>query len=273
MRRGKPGNLAGASWYPAATDASLSRSGTVIRSSPRRDTRCSTILKEADIMVPLPAISQPDLFDDDPNAFVADENFEAQGLANISYFDGFLTSLAIGPSVVPASKWLPILIETETGALDAEDAALLSTILVSQFGVLTEALHNAPETYEPFFWVDGDGKSVFSDWADGFFEATQFFRKHWSRLLEDEQNRDLILPILLQVDSDELRQILASSGIDLDEAAESSKGEIVESVLALHDYWSERTVVPLRCHKSRKVGRNAPCPCGSGKKYKKCCLH
>ena len=22
-----------------------------------------------------------------------------------------------------------------------------------------------------------------------------------------------------------------------------------------------------------KIGRNAPCPCGSGKKYKKCCLH
>lgn len=24
---------------------------------------------------------------------------------------------------------------------------------------------------------------------------------------------------------------------------------------------------------SRKIGRNAPCPCGSGKKYKKCCLN
>ena len=26
-------------------------------------------------------------------------------------------------------------------------------------------------------------------------------------------------------------------------------------------------------HKSKaeKIGRNAPCPCGSGKKYKKCC--
>lgn len=22
-----------------------------------------------------------------------------------------------------------------------------------------------------------------------------------------------------------------------------------------------------------KVGRNEPCPCGSGKKFKKCCLH
>ncbi len=25
-------------------------------------------------------------------------------------------------------------------------------------------------------------------------------------------------------------------------------------------------------HESPKTGRNAPCPCGSGKKYKKCCL-
>ena len=24
--------------------------------------------------------------------------------------------------------------------------------------------------------------------------------------------------------------------------------------------------------KDAKVGRNEPCPCGSGKKYKKCCL-
>ncbi|EMF0406572.1 SEC-C domain-containing protein [Enterococcus durans] len=24
--------------------------------------------------------------------------------------------------------------------------------------------------------------------------------------------------------------------------------------------------------KPEKVGRNSPCPCGSGKKYKKCCL-
>ncbi|WP_238374901.1 SEC-C metal-binding domain-containing protein, partial [Aggregatibacter actinomycetemcomitans] len=23
----------------------------------------------------------------------------------------------------------------------------------------------------------------------------------------------------------------------------------------------------------RKVGRNDPCPCGSGKKYKKCCIN
>ena len=30
--------------------------------------------------------------------------------------------------------------------------------------------------------------------------------------------------------------------------------------------------VPTQAAKKKKVGRNAKCPCGSGKKYKKCCL-
>ena len=29
-------------------------------------------------------------------------------------------------------------------------------------------------------------------------------------------------------------------------------------------------IEPIK-REDKKVGRNAPCPCGSGKKYKKCC--
>ena len=35
---------------------------------------------------------------------------------------------------------------------------------------------------------------------------------------------------------------------------------------------STGSVVPFK-RKSEKIGRNQPCPCGSGKKYKKCCLN
>ena len=28
---------------------------------------------------------------------------------------------------------------------------------------------------------------------------------------------------------------------------------------------------PVRKTEAQKIGRNDPCPCGSGKKYKKCC--
>ena len=32
------------------------------------------------------------------------------------------------------------------------------------------------------------------------------------------------------------------------------------------------TVAPIE-RVASKIGRNDPCPCGSGRKYKKCCLH
>jgi hypothetical protein len=39
-----------------------------------------------------------------------------------------------------------------------------------------------------------------------------------------------------------------------------------EKLQIFHDYRRSRTVV-----KEKQPGRNDPCPCGSGKKYKKCC--
>jgi len=56
----------------------------------------------------------------------------------------------------------------------------------------------------------------------------------------------------------------------LPKIAESSNstGSFTDKVA---DYYSPSTsIVPVRTGK--KVGRNEPCPCGSGKKYKKCCL-
>jgi SWIM/SEC-C metal-binding protein len=33
----------------------------------------------------------------------------------------------------------------------------------------------------------------------------------------------------------------------------------------------EKLLNPPQVAKSEKIGRNDPCPCGSGRKYKKCC--
>jgi uncharacterized protein len=50
---------------------------------------------------------------------------------------------------------------------------------------------------------------------------------------------------------------------------------VVDSVMLMHAYWlplrhamAERQIAQAM---STKVGRNEPCPCGSGKKFKKCC--
>lgn len=55
--------------------------------------------------------------------------------------------------------------------------------------------------------------------------------------------------------------------------------EVTPALARLHDFWREqrmqspatRTPNEPVVRTIPKIGRNAPCPCGSGRKYKKCC--
>jgi uncharacterized protein len=64
---------------------------------------------------------------------------------------------------------------------------------------------------------------------------------------------------------------------------QQSKVDLIEpAVRVLHAHWlayrmssmdddEAQSIEPIRSE--AKIGRNDPCPCGSGKKFKKCCLH
>jgi uncharacterized protein len=59
---------------------------------------------------------------------------------------------------------------------------------------------------------------------------------------------------------------------------EDIRNAIIPHVREIHAFWLARreqnipSAAPFQRAEPR-VGRNDPCPCGSGKKYKKCCLH
>ncbi len=44
-----------------------------------------------------------------------------------------------------------------------------------------------------------------------------------------------------------------------------------EQQAAIDGSQTDRKIEPIR-NMGKKVGRNEPCPCGSGKKYKQCCM-
>ncbi len=55
--------------------------------------------------------------------------------------------------------------------------------------------------------------------------------------------------------------------------AQQQKIELNLNRLFQHFYEQRKQPSQPIVFDSPKVGRNDPCPCGSGKKYKKCCLH
>ena len=84
------------------------------------------------------------------------------------------------------------------------------------------------------------------------------------------------LSIIHNVDIPEMSDILKKRK-DQEERQKSREKALNELASNYRKNKEQRTlenggkVVPFK-RDSPKVGRNEPCPCGSGKKYKKCCL-
>lgn len=91
---------------------------------------------------------------------------------------------------------------------------------------------------------------------------------------------DLIYPIKVALESEDLEvliDVLEMFQIDIESDYEAQR--VMERIMAfkqevrmwIHHGHTEKEVNKLLQRHHLKVGRNSPCPCGSGKKYKKCC--
>jgi len=102
-------------------------------------------------------------------------------------------------------------------------------------------------------------------------EGMRTFDLMWKGI--DERVTDIVYRIE-QVEDDELRSAWRETAAIHAEAAPATlaepaaEGPPVESPAA--DGRSDQPLEPIR-NMGHKVGRNDPCPCGSGKKFKNCC--
>jgi SWIM/SEC-C metal-binding protein len=78
------------------------------------------------------------------------------------------------------------------------------------------------------------------------------------------QNKPAVAHVKSQKRADEILSICNRRGWKVIVGIEPNKPEDISDV--------ERLLNPPEAAKAQvKTGRNEPCPCGSGKKYKKCC--
>ena len=73
-----------------------------------------------------------------------------------------------------------------------------------------------------------------------------------------------------EVPDDALRTADGEPIADREEWMQAHRERLADYVFELYEYWTLKR--KLGAAVSPKLGRNDPCPCGSGKKHKKCCL-
>jgi uncharacterized protein len=93
----------------------------------------------------------------------------------------------------------------------------------------------------------------------------------WIALAEDERSRALIVPLVGFMDAGTDPAFIAAD--DMQQRLDEAASMIPSCVLLLRRIFETQVVRPVGTQSARraKLGRNDPCSCGSGRKFKRCC--
>jgi len=233
----------------------------------------------SDLSTPLKAKELAELEDALLNRFGEDEAHLAgdEGILTVEELDGLLTAVVSSPVMIMPSHWFPAVWGDYPPVFETDaEVERVFTLMMRQLNGIAVALMDYPEEFEPLFEFREVGDQVFTivdEWCEGYIRGIELARELGAAL--DAEAERLLLPI---------RAFTAAAGWpghDLPEfeATEELQQSIAPNVRALHAYWLERRIDPVPSRSqpyqrsTPRVGRNDPCPCGSGKKFKKCCLH
>jgi uncharacterized protein len=199
----------------------------------------------------------------------------------LSDLDGFLTGIAVGPELVMPSEWLPVIWggDAPEFADEAEAKAILGTIMGRYNEILRQI---ANDDLDPVFWADGGGTVIAADWAEGFLQAIMMRADAWEPLFKSKRDGQLLIPVLALCGDQNGESLLGLPADEEDRVMEEATEFVPACVTAIAAYWqakgSTQISMPLLHSRSSlpdqpplKIGRNEPCPCGSGKKFKRCC--
>jgi len=198
--------------------------------------------------------------------------------------NGYLTGIVVTPRPAPIlpSTWMMRLWSEDCPIFD--DEAQIETVLgalIKRYNAISTEIDRSVNrlevdgtvTYRPLFLADNEKPTHDSvrTWVRGFWKAMTLAPGTWSRLAEDERTQILIRPFVgfFDFQPHEPDDLPANADAILDEDA----ALIPRMVLVLRKLARLRqayTHAPGPGHRT-KIGRNEPCACGSGLKYKRCC--
>lgn len=207
----------------------------------------------------------------------ADTKDNDEGIFCIAQLDGFLAAVVSGPAMIAPSQWLPAVWGDFEPVWESDRAfEEIFTLMIRIMNSNAVTLMEYPDDFEPLFYereVKGKTYTIVDEWCEGYMRGVGLALDQWNAGgLEMEI---LLTPIkAFTHETDWMAHDEKLSEVEVD----NIRNAIIPNVLDIYAFWLARrgdnqSDVSTVRRDSPRIGRNDPCPCGSGKKYKKCCLH
>lgn len=209
------------------------------------------------------------------------DNCKSDRAMNIEVLDGFFAALIAGPELVPPSEYLPHVfggpINETCDFASVEDFNEIFSLIMRHWNSIAATLADG-EALLPILLEDEDGVARGNDWAHGFMHGVAMRVDPWTEIFQDEEQGPLIAPVVILHHEND-----PAMALPLAELAREKRDELLVYMAAgvthAYRYFQKRRPFHAPAARKRasskvggaKVGRNDACPCGSGKKYKRCC--
>lgn len=206
---------------------------------------------------------------------------------------GFLFAVQACPDLVMPSEWIDI-VQGEARFADLDEVQAVSEARMALMNWISDCIHQdrpaipdecAPDP-EPLRILEADNN--FSRWCRGVTGGHDWLERSWVEVLEIDGDDDRAKGMALIVFAfftgrtmaervvEEIARDSASSTPTLEELAHKfhaliEKAALEYAAIGLKYRQMPSEPPPRQPVRSEKIGRNQPCPCGSGKKYEKCC--
>ena len=221
----------------------------------------------------------------------------------LEWVDGYLTALLASRRVIASSEWLPAMLGDSFGRAfgDPESANAAMATLLNRWNAIAsqldvESMLDQPDDlrlaplmvqYDDALRAEivasGDMSAEDAEewlqtgalWAEGFEKAIEDFADDWpdpepdnadDALYDDARTRLVLLGLPKSALEAQLKEMFPDENFSREELVD----EACFAVQDLRLHWLDHAPKPATRRVEPQPGRNDPCPCGSGKKFKKC---
>lgn len=193
----------------------------------------------------------------------------------LSELDGFLAGVVVCPDLIQPSEWLPAIWGKEAPVFDSQDQAQsVIGLIMEHYNDVIRQLDRG--RYRPIYDFDVDDSVFWEIWVEGFWRAMRLRPEAW-RSLAQNQDDDLQRALFVLGRLAELATHPDDfEPMEIDQELEDCAPDLIPSHVEILHQTRLAQANPFTTSANENfanVGRNDPCPCGSGKKFKKCCLN
>jgi uncharacterized protein len=190
----------------------------------------------------------------------------------LDMLQGFLCGVASAPEDIAPGDWLPWALGIETWPDPRPEAAPWYELVKRYYAQQIPALEGREDAALVFYEGTPGVSNRFEHWCIGFLDGLELASEPLDKLGNPEDVDELLFAIEVLGDALDEKDRARFSEQEWAKLLAECSEELWPSVLDTYRYGNALRGRPDTIRREApKTGRNAPCPCGSGKKFKACC--